>query len=806
MFRPRAPEQQQGQETSRYQNSTPDALKKRTIKARIASLLSKQAKRLNNQRETSAGSSNKFDDVDESFSAKLQKWFFTKSFWNANKQEDAYPGDSMKTFQRDQKRSLYSYIHAFALALKQLFEGCSSGTSPPPLHVLNTHIVDDTSTKMRGPSAQTDRLAVYTVMNTVQTLHVRKKFCFENGMVLDDGDSCINFRIPTPLMILDNPDTNGIYKSFISCAFVTSQGVGKMLCNFGVPNDLVPETAWQTFIFVGDALRANNSAYKQECKAMAKNNANNIRRKHLAIKFKCCIHQTCLIRKPIVLMLPRVWSTIVRLSHLFEGMSFRKSFARTLTALISTNFQYMEVPELPPASHLWKLKSDTLRASFRCQSKMRRSAFESCLDFLNGDLNSDCFFHFCVRNGNKRCCEGKEDALAKILKILVPFCSKGYQVPLLYRFKHYDEAISFISFGTVVHNVLSRTLINMDIGNAMAPEQQQFIDKLLGSLDLGSEGPGTEAVSFENDGLNDSFAAHNAKRKQQVHQEITRQHFRQSALTIDFMIKPMDVVINRLFRRSHLLTQLSLLGPHDAKWEANCQESKAMFLSLVSGRFGWNIISDYCKVLCSGLEQMQDLELNLNPSNLQTVFSMGIVAISDTWRRFVHEYCTYPWKLFGLLGTSGLEDFVFQYDQHQQAKRTCSKCMDAEFTLKLLDSFPECLSQEPQNVQQSTFDSLTMVLHDVATYAPLTSDPVECKNGQVQASTCRRAFNASVKAPEASRETSFLQSIIRDFDLVKHWVGEQTLPAKKVMSGILKRAGAEGTNQFSDAGKIVTVS
>ena len=118
-----------------------------------------------------------------------------------------------------------------------------------------------------------------------------------------------------------------------------------------------------------------------------------------------------------------------------------------------------------------------------------------------------------------------------------------------------------------------------------------------------------------------------------------------------------------------------------------------------------------------------------------------------------------------------------------------------ELSLRLLDAFPE-LHGQPHHVQQSVSAQVKLLLRDLAVHVPLTSDPVEIKNGQVQVSTSRRTSGAT-KAPAAARETSFLQTFIRDHELVRHWVEEQTLPAKATVSGILKRVGLGGKNQHS---------
>ena len=273
---------------------------------------------------------------------------------------------------------------------------------------------------MRGP-CHTDPTTVYQIMNTVQDVHI----LYREPIILDRDSNttcCLSFRIPTPLICLERADTQGIFNSFISCALLTANGIGTMFQAFGLPRGLI-NSEWKSFIFVGDALRANESAFQAEISELRKKG----NPKHLALKIKCSIHQLSLTRKHCVLMVPRLWSTIVRLSHLFEGLQFRKSFAKSLAGIIADSFTYVPCATLPAQSHKWGQVSSELRRSFRCRrSKLRRQNFEKCLAFLNGDLESDCIAHYCLDSPGRACCHGPADSLAKCLRLLVPFFSRGF--------------------------------------------------------------------------------------------------------------------------------------------------------------------------------------------------------------------------------------------------------------------------------------------------------------------------------------------------------------------------------------------
>ena len=318
-------------------------------------------------------------------------------------------------------------------------------------------------------------------------------------------------------------------------------------------------------MFVGDALRANDAAFRREAFLLSQCNSGNI----CALRLRCSVHQLSLIRKVAVLMIPKFWSTIVRLAHLFEILAFRKTFASSMYALICSCFVYIPLAtesDMPAESKHWKSKADKLRQNFRTKSKLRRQAFDQILDFLNGNLEMDVVCHYCITNSEgEPCCQSRDDALAKCLKLLLPFWSKGFPVPLLYRFKHYDEALSFLTSGISAHRLLIRTLTNMDLAKAADVKQREYVDMLLGELTLANA---DDLPTINDDVLeaDDSFHAVNSKRKQLVYQEVVKQSFQPSAYLLDEVIKPMDDHINRLLRRSELVNKVTLLGKHDSGW------------------------------------------------------------------------------------------------------------------------------------------------------------------------------------------------------------------------------------------------
>ena len=396
----------------------------RTANARAAARLSRL------RRSLCAASSEQQqgpEDADDSFAKDLQERFFSACFI---REQHSFIEDR-HTYARQRARCTHSLIKALASMLTQLF------AAEAPFHVINCQVVDDTTVRLR-PSADeqvTTGTSVWTVMNIVQSLHVR----FRSEGAANSLASSVS--IPMPLTLLETPTSARIYTAFISAALVSSLGVGQFFQRFGVDVKLLSQARFRTYIFIGDALKANDSAMKLERWNMICQKANDPARvalgldKNLILKFKCAIHQVCLIRKPIVLMIPRFWTTLVRLGHLFESAAWKRQFAKAMASVIIANFQYFAVAKHPAEMQKWQAQAARLCSVFRSQSSRRVKALHDCFEIANGDVNSPTVFHWCKPDSEgKWCCANRAEALVKCTKALIffflPWLPSALAVPL----------------------------------------------------------------------------------------------------------------------------------------------------------------------------------------------------------------------------------------------------------------------------------------------------------------------------------------------------------------------------------------
>ena len=124
--------------------------------------------------------------------------------------------------------------------------------------------------------------------------------------------------------------------------------------------------------------------------------------------------------------------------------------------------------------------------------------------------------------------------------------------------------------------------------------------------------------------------------------EIRKPEFPQSALLIDSLIQPMEVGVNKLFRHTKVLHDLTYLGSGHPKRETLEAEARRIFLDVVSGSFCDMLTAKYLRYLDNGLEQLVQMGLEPVQKHLDTIFIMVIVVISDLFRRFKLDFLHPP--------------------------------------------------------------------------------------------------------------------------------------------------------------------
>ena len=452
---------------------------------------------------------------------------------------------------------------------------------------------------------------------------------------------------------------------------------------------------------------------------------------------------------------------------------------------------------------LWRQRSEWLMRGFITTSKNTASSLSEMIAFANGDTTSSTVVHWCLMGSADKpaCCNTDQEALCKFLSHAVPFFSRGYETPLLYRMKGYGPASSFVSFGCCFFRMLPRILQRMAQRSDPGSECATLADALMTETSFrqsGNDGADT-AGDFEHilaDALdmNKNYSAQNSVRRRLVVEEISKPSFPRSVMAVDALIQPIEHGVNYMLGHTKILHDLGFLGRSHPQCGKLQEEARHKFLHTVSGNFGNTLVKEYVDFLQRGLTEAISMGLEAHPALLNQIFQLVIVCMTDLHRRLVYEFRFPPWSLFGLLDldTAG---FVQAWTTLQAKKTNCSKCLDSDFSAILLSQFLD-LKSKPFQEQDAARREVQGILQDIATWTPLSSDSVEIKNGQTQWSASKRG-SQNVKNPRVAAETTLLQSAVKQHAWIQEAVSKDTLPSKAVVSGIQKMVGVGSSNQHT---------
>lgn len=445
----------------------------------------------------------------------------------------------------------------------------------------------------------------------------------------------------------------------------------------------------------------------------------------------------------------------------------------------------------------YKQRAEWLKGSFIFKGRKMHQILGEMLNFANGDSRESTVVHFCLlsKADGTPCCESEDAARYKMLSHCVQFFCHGFPCPLLYRWKHYGPASSFVKVGIGLFRLLPRALQKVHATNAGNDgDVGAFADVLMAESGLKSM-DSAQLVRALHEALDaeTNHAEQNRVRRQLVVEEICKPAFSEASLLIDAVISPIEHGMNFLLSHTSLLHSLRYAGSAHPEYETLMQKSLEKFLRVYQGDFGKELMHAYVLVLTDDLEQAIVLGgFPARPKQLNQLFELVTLCLSDIYRRFVFEFSTPPYSLFGLVGLSS-EDFTEKWSELEARHARCPHCLDGAFSGMLVEHF---LTKQGEiaglplvgkEVMQAEIES---VLMEVGSISPTTSDIVEIKNGITQWIASRRG-GQFVKAPRTAAENTLLKSALLQHTWALECASTETMPRKTTTSRLLARVGVQ---------------
>ncbi len=199
-----------------------------------------------------------------------------------------------------------------------------------------------------------------------------------------------------------------------------------------------------------DSLSANKSlAALEQFEWEQRRDADDILASKVAsIYFWCVHHQACLAKKPALLGIPGLCSSLVRQCHTFRSSTFRQDFYNAVTAFIRT-VPRVEVLEIPEEGG-WRARNREILDL--CSADLGANEKEKILEMFNNDWVSNEVKHFCLPG----CCSSRKHFHERFKQAAILAWGIFPDVPLLYRWKGFEEACSYTMRGIAMHRCLAR--------------------------------------------------------------------------------------------------------------------------------------------------------------------------------------------------------------------------------------------------------------------------------------------------------------------------------------------------------------
>lgn len=195
---------------------------------------------------------------------------------------------------------------------------------------------------------------------------------------------------------------------------------------------------------------------------------------------------------------------------------------------------------------------------------------------------------------------------------------------------------------------------------------------------------------------------------------------------------------------------MSWCFPHD--FRSFRGRSALLFNRYVSGDFGKELLDLYMQKL-AGFPQLQ------LPGLSKQFFTVTLLVMGECWRRFIFERQRCPWDFISsLLEARTLDTFFEVLRKYQNLAERCKRCVDIEFTTSLLSFIPAGIDKEEALLRAS---QLQKFISNLAVYAPLSADVVECLHGFFQAKVHR--FRGSKPSDSAAQQLTLWSTVTSSY-------------------------------------------
>ncbi|CAK9011713.1 HMG box domain-containing protein [Durusdinium trenchii] len=333
----------------------------------------------------------------------------------------------------------------------------------------------------------------------------------------------------------------------------------------------------------GDSLPANFVCQAEELmqwrQLIQENDAN--ARSTFHIGFSCLHHSACLSKKPALLSVDGVCSNFVRLTRAMKSTRFQERFSTAVDTL-ANKLVRRTVPCVPPMVQEWLDEFQNFRSM--ALAGIPRGDQSVCLQIFNniwfqdGVVNDCSFAHTWCHWCGPGCCSDEIEFRARAKQALRALLQVFPDVPLLYRWKHFEPCLQYVIRGSMCHRVLQYCLLACS-----SPDNQAKLEAL------------------DQDSPDLSFSVKQEVRLSKAIAMLTSENF-QAKMGILFLVSAplatfMDEVSLCETARNRFILLEKGLSLSSSRCTVSADKIQLMNWELVSGAKSANVISDYSSIL-----------------------------------------------------------------------------------------------------------------------------------------------------------------------------------------------------------------
>ena len=302
---------------------------------------------------------------------------------------------------------------------------------------------------------------------------------------------------------------------------------------------------------------------------------------------------------------------------------------------------------------------------------------DEILSFFNGPWSSEKVTHYCIRGRCNVCQGSRRTSLQEAKRLVRSSLGGGMTVMLLYRWKGFERANSYILRGVKQNRLLPRALALMWSAKAIRGAEQ-------------------EERRVAEDGGELSFAAKQGKKAGQV-----LRYFEETKNATVFEeafcgTHALQVYLNAAMAAEGAVancTRLAATMPHGSDSQKASQKASQLNLRILSGARGQDVQHAYGAMLGTRLEAWPE-QLRLGIRDVYQFRIRLLPTVADAWRRLVFAFADPRYDAFQICDMPAPPDSDGAMAMHGRQvaevagklgqRKTCDRCFD-DWTLGILE-------------------------------------------------------------------------------------------------------------------------